>query len=104
MADLFEDVSVEPFGEKQDALLLARGTEESAFAGIGGDSPRKRDVPLVAAAAAGKTRKTSMKVSTFKILVHHLADDLAPGAVLLLVALVVIALELLVIVLHQRLN
>jgi hypothetical protein len=42
-----------------------------------------------------------MKVSTFKILAHHLADELAPGAVLLLVALVVEALELLVIVFHQ---
>lgn len=60
VTDRFEDVRVEPFGEKQDALLLARGTEESAFTGICEDRPRKRDVPLVAPAAAGKTRETSM--------------------------------------------
>jgi len=42
-----------------------------------------------------------MEASAFKILAHHLADGLAPGAVLLLVALVVDALELLVIVFHQ---
>ncbi len=43
-----------------------------------------------------------MKVSAFKILAHHRADDRAPGAVLPLVALVLDALELLVIVFHQR--
>jgi len=53
------------------------------------------------AASAGKTRETSMKVSTFKIPAHHLADDPVAGAILLLVALVVDALELLVIVFHQ---
>jgi len=52
-----------------------------------------------------------MKVSTFQIFVehpgdgaHHLADDGAPGAVLLLVAVVVDALELYVIVLDQRIR
>jgi len=54
---------------------------------------------LIAAAPAGKTGETSMKVSTFKIFAHHLPHDLAPGAVLLLVAVVVDALELLVMVL-----
>jgi hypothetical protein len=29
VADLLQDVRIEPLGEKQDALLLARGTEES---------------------------------------------------------------------------
>ena len=43
-----------------------------------------------------------MQLSTFKILAHDLADNPAPGAVLLMVALVVDALELLVIVFHQR--
>jgi hypothetical protein len=43
-----------------------------------------------------------MQVSTFKIFAHHLADNPAPRAVLLVVALVVDALELLVIVFHQR--
>jgi len=42
-----------------------------------------------------------MEVSAFEIFAHDLADDLAPGAVLLVVALVVNALELLVIVFHQ---
>ena len=56
------------------------------------------------AAAATKTRKTSVKVSTFQILAHHLADDGAPGAVLLLVALFIDAFELLVIVLDQRIE
>jgi hypothetical protein len=97
VADLFEDVAVEPLGEKQDALLLARGTEEPAFAGICEDR-------LIAAAAAAKTRETSVKISTFQIPAHHLADDRAPGAVLLPVALVVDALELLVIVLDQRIE
>jgi hypothetical protein len=45
-----------------------------------------------------------MKVSTFQILAHHLADDGAPGAVLLLVAVVIDALELLVIVFHERIE
>jgi hypothetical protein len=97
VADRLEDVAVEPLGEKQDAFLLACGTEESAFAGICEDR-------LVAAAAAVKTREASVKVSTFQILAHHLADDGAPGAVLLLVAVVVDALELLVIVLDQRIE
>jgi len=71
VADLLEDVAVEPLGEKQDAFLLACGTEESAFTGIRKDR-------LVAAAAATKTREASVKVSTFQMLVHHLADDGAP--------------------------
>jgi hypothetical protein len=45
-----------------------------------------------------------VKVSTFQILAHHLADDGAPGAVLLLVALFIDAFELLVIVLDQRIE
>ena len=90
-ADLFEDVSIEPLGEKQDALLLARGTKEAAFAGISEDG-------LIAAAVAAKARKTSMQISTFQILAHHLADDGAPAAVFLLIPIVVDALELLVIV------
>jgi hypothetical protein len=45
-----------------------------------------------------------MKVSTFQILAHHFADDGAPGAILLQVAVVVDALELLVIVLDQRIE
>jgi hypothetical protein len=43
-----------------------------------------------------------MKVSTLQILAHHLADDGAPEAVLLLVTVVIDALELLVIVFHER--
>jgi len=91
VAGLFEDVSVEPLGEKQDALLLARGTKEAAFAGISEDG-------LIAAAVAAKARKTSMQISTFQILAHQLADDGAPAAVFLLIPIVVDALELLVIV------
>jgi hypothetical protein len=34
VADLLEDVAVEPLGEKQDAFLVACGTEEPAFTGI----------------------------------------------------------------------
>jgi len=37
VADLFEDVSIEPLGEKHDALLLARGAKQAAFTGIGQD-------------------------------------------------------------------
>jgi hypothetical protein len=37
VADLFENMSVEPFGEKQDAFLLAGWTKQPAFAGIGED-------------------------------------------------------------------
>lgn len=33
VTDLFEDVSVEPLGEKQDALLLARGAKQATFTG-----------------------------------------------------------------------
>jgi hypothetical protein len=87
VADLFEDVSVQPLGEKQDALLLARGAKQATFAGIGEDG-------LIAASAAAKTRETSVEVSTFQKLAHHLADDGAPAAVLLLIAAVVNALEL----------
>ena len=76
---------------------MARGTKKSAFTGICEDR-------LVAAAPAAKTRETSMKVSTLQILAHHLADDGAPGAVLLLVAVVIDALELLVIVFHERIE
>ena len=88
VTDRLQDVRVEPFGEEQDALLVARGTKKPAFTGICEDR-------LVAAAPAAKTRETSMKVSTFQILAHHLADDGAPGAVLLLVTVVIDALELL---------
>jgi hypothetical protein len=97
VTDGLEDVSIEPFGEQQYALLVARGTKKPAFTGICEDC-------LVAAAAAAETRETSMKVSTFQILAHHFADDGAPGAVLLQVAVVVDALELLVIVLDQRIE
>jgi hypothetical protein len=52
-----------------------------------------------------------MKVSTFEVLVehpgygtHYLADDGAPGAVLLLVAVVVDPLELLVVVFNQSIQ
>jgi hypothetical protein len=82
VADLFEDVSVEPLGEMQDELLLARGTKEPTFTGIGEDGP-------IAAAVAAETRETSVQVSTVQILAHHLADDGAPAAVLLLIPVVV---------------
>ncbi|MBI4471128.1 MAG: hypothetical protein HY646_00570 [Acidobacteria bacterium] len=45
-----------------------------------------------------------MKVTAVKGFTHHLADDLAPGAILLLVTVVVDALELLVIVFDQRME
>jgi hypothetical protein len=32
--NLFEDMGIEPLGEKQDALLLARGIKKPAFTGI----------------------------------------------------------------------
>jgi hypothetical protein len=72
-------------------------TKEPAFAGT-------CENRLVATAAAAKTRETSMKLSAFQALAPHLADDGAPGAVLLLVAVVVDALELLVMVLGQRIK
>jgi hypothetical protein len=97
VTDLLQDVPVEPLSKEQDTLLLACGTEESALAGTGQDR-------LVAAALAGKMGETSMKVSTFEILAHHLAGDGVPRAVLLLVAVVEDALELLVIVLDQRIE
>lgn len=37
VADLFEDAGIEPFGEKQNTLLLARRTKQAAFAGVGED-------------------------------------------------------------------
>ena len=94
MADLFENMSVEPFGEKQDALLLARGTKQPAFAGISEDG-------LIAAIIAAKTSKTSVQVSAFQILAHDFADDGAPAAILLLITVIVDALELFVIVFDQ---
>jgi hypothetical protein len=66
VTDLFEDVSVEPLGEKQDALLLARGAKQGAFAGVG-------EAGLIAAAVAAKMREASMQISTFQILAPHLA-------------------------------
>jgi hypothetical protein len=35
VVDLFENMRVEPFGEKQDAFLLAGRAKQGAFAGIG---------------------------------------------------------------------
>ena len=52
VADLLEDVGIEPLGEKQDVLLLARGTKKPAFAGI-------REDCLIAAAVAAQTRSNS---------------------------------------------
>jgi hypothetical protein len=72
--NLFEDVSVEPIGEKQAALLPARRAKQAAFAGAGEDG-------LIATAAAAKTRKISLQISTFQILAHHLADDGTPTAI-----------------------
>jgi hypothetical protein len=97
VADLFEDVSVEPLGEKQDALLLARGAKQAAFAGIGEDG-------LIAASIAAETREASVQVATFQILAHYFADDGAPAAVLLLISIVVDALKLPVIVFHQSIQ
>jgi hypothetical protein len=74
VTDLFEDVSIERLGEKQDALLLARGAKQAAFAGVGQDG-------LIAAATAAETRETSVQISTFQIFAHDLADDRAPAAV-----------------------
>ena len=65
MADLFEDVGIEPFGKQEDAFLLAGGAKEPAFTGIGKDR-------LVAAAAAGETGETSMKVSTLQVVAQDL--------------------------------
>ena len=45
-----------------------------------------------------------MKVAAVKVFTQNLADNLAPGSVLLVVALAVDALKLLVIVLHQRME
>jgi hypothetical protein len=95
VAGLLEDVRVEPLGEKQDALLLARGAKEAAFAGVG-------EGGLIAAAVAAKTRKTLIQISTFQILAPHLADDGTPTAILWLIAIVVNALEFLVIIFDQR--
>jgi len=48
-----ELLSVEPIGEKQDALLWARGAKQAAFAGIIEDG-------LIAASLTAETRKTSI--------------------------------------------
>jgi hypothetical protein len=45
-----------------------------------------------------------MKVTAVKVFTQNLADDLAPGAVLLLVALVVNSFELLVVILYKRIE
>jgi hypothetical protein len=76
VADLFENMSVESFGEKQDAFLLEGWTKQPAFAEISEDG-------LIAATLAAETRKTSMQVSAIQILAHHLADNGAPAAILL---------------------
>ena len=94
VADLLKDVSIEPLGKEQDTFLVACRTEAPAFT-------RVSENRLVVAAAASKTGEATMKVTAFKVFTQNLADDPAPGAILLLVALVVEALELLVIVLHQ---
>jgi len=94
VTDLFEDASVESLGEEQDAFLLACGTEEPALTGICKHRP-------VAAVSAAKLGRAAIEVAACQELVHDLADDLAPGAALLLVAFVLDALELLVVVLDQ---
>jgi hypothetical protein len=50
----------------------------------------------LADAPAGETGEATMKVTAVKVFTQNLADNLAPGSVLLLEALVVDALELLV--------
>jgi hypothetical protein len=97
MADVFENVGIEPLGKKQDALLLARGTKQPAFAGIGEDG-------LIAAVVAPETRKPSVQISAIQILAHDLADDGSPAAILLLISFTVDPLRLLVIVFHQRIE
>ena len=66
VTDLFEDVGIEPLGEKQDALLLARGTEESAFAGICED----RLVAAVRAAKTGEAVRAFILRGRAKITLH----------------------------------
>ncbi len=68
VADLFEDANVEQLGEEQDALLLARGSEQPAFAGIGEDG-------LIAAAVAAEGGEPSVQVSTFQILAQDLIQN-----------------------------
>ena len=58
----------------------------------------------MATTVARETRKTSMQISTLEKLTHHLADDGAPAAVLLLIPIVVNPLELFVIVFDQRIQ
>jgi hypothetical protein len=97
VADLFENMSVEPLGKKQDAFLLTGGTKQPAFAGIGEDG-------LIAASVAAKTRKTSLQVSTIQLLAHDFPNDGAPAAILLLITVIVDPLKLFIIVIDQRIE
>jgi hypothetical protein len=96
-ADLLKDVSIEPLGEEHDAFLVTCRTEAPAFTRVGQNR-------LVVAAPASKTGEATMKVTAVKVFTQNLADDLAPGAVLLLVALVVNSFELLVVILYKRIE
>jgi len=97
VADLLKDVSIEPLGKEQDTFLVACRTEAPAFT-------RVSENRLVVATAASKTSEATMKVTAVKVFTQNLADDLAPGAVLLLVALVVNSFELLVVILYKRIE
>jgi hypothetical protein len=97
VADLLKDVSIEPLGKEQDAFLVTCRTEAPAFTRVGQNR-------LVVAAAASKTGEATMKVTAFKVFTQNLADNLAPGSVLLLVAVVINSFELLAVIFHKRIE
>jgi hypothetical protein len=66
-----------------------------AFAGIGQDG-------LIAAAVAANASEASMQIAAFEKFAHHLADDGAPAAVLLLIPVIVGAFALLEMVFDPR--
>jgi hypothetical protein len=58
----------------------------------------------LATAVAANAGEASMQIAAFEKLAHHLADDGAPAAVLLLIPVIVDPLELLEIVFDQRIQ
>ena len=53
VADLLQDVSVEPLGEKQNAFLFAGGTKEPAFSRMGKNRPAAAAAAPVEGAVEG---------------------------------------------------
>ena len=92
-----ENLLCRPLGKRQHSLLVAGGAEVPPLAGEG-------QKVFMCAPAAAHAGKATMQVSAVQILVNDLADDRAPEAILLLVGIVINALEVVKMILDERIQ